>query len=55
LPVVDGVVVALALVVAVVEDELVEEPPHAVNARLTSTMRITAAAVGKRLRLLLMV
>jgi hypothetical protein len=55
LPVVDGAVVALALVVTDVEEELVEEPPHAASARLTSATRMTAAAVGKRLRLLLMV
>ena len=40
----DGVFVALA--VALVEDELVEELPHAVSARLASTTERTAVAVG---------
>jgi hypothetical protein len=47
----DGVFVALA--VALVEDELVEEFPHAVSARLASTTKRTAVAVGIRLRLLM--
>ena len=47
----DGVFVALA--VALVADELVEELPHAVSARLASATMRTVVAVGIRLRLLM--
>jgi hypothetical protein len=45
-------VAALALLVVV---ELVEELPHAASTRLASATRRRAAAVGMRLRLLLMI
>jgi hypothetical protein len=50
-PVVDVAVLALAFVLVVV----VEEFPHAASRRLASATRRTAAAVGVRLRLLLVI
>ncbi|HEY4812671.1 MAG TPA: hypothetical protein VIH71_16615 [Solirubrobacteraceae bacterium] len=51
LVVLDGVVEAFAL--ALVEDELVDELPHAANVRLASMAKRVAVAVGVRRRLLM--